>query len=61
MPLDSPAGQVTLSIEVLIPTPNILMMGGGHCAKAMSSTFDDLGWSYSISDSREEFCNAFIS
>ena len=49
---------MTLSIEVLIPTPNILMMGGGHCAKAMSSTFDDLDWNYSISDSREDFCNS---
>ena len=59
MPLDSLCGgQVTLSIEVLIPTPNILMMGGGHCAKAMSSTFDDLDWNYSISDSREDFCNS---
>lgn len=59
MPLDSLCGgQVTLSIEVLIPTPFILMMGGGHCAKAMSSTFDDLSWSYSVSDSRGDFCNA---
>ena len=61
MPLDSLCGgQVTLSIEVLIPTPNILMMGGGHCARAMSSTFDDLDWNYSISDSREDFCNSIL-
>ena len=57
-PLDSLCGgRVTLSIEVLIPTPHILMMGGGHCAKALANSIDSLNWKFSITDSRPEFCN----
>ena len=38
-PLDSLCGgQVTISIEVMIPMPHVLIMGGGHCGEALSST-----------------------
>ena len=36
-PLDSLCGgRVTVALEVLIPMPHILLMGGGHCAKAIA-------------------------
>ena len=57
-PLDSLCGgRVTLSIEVMIPMPHILLIGGGHCAQALAQSVDLLGWSYSVHDTREEFCN----
>ena len=57
-PLDSLCGgRVTVSIEVIIPPPHILMMGGGHCANALSAAIQSLNWNYSITDSRLEFCN----
>ena len=58
-PLDSLCGgRVTLSIEVMIPMPHILLIGGGHCAKALSKSIDLLGWKYSVHDTREDFCNS---
>lgn len=57
-PLDSLCGgQVTISFEVLIPTPHILLFGAGHCAKAIASHIRLLGWDYSVHDSRFEFAN----
>ncbi len=58
-PLDSLCGgRVTLSIEVIIPSPHVLMMGGGHCANALSSAINSLNWRHSVTDSRLEFCNS---
>ena len=58
-PLDSLCGgRVTLSIEVMIPMPHILLIGGGHCAMALSKSIDLLGWKYSVHDTRVEFCNS---
>ena len=58
-PLDSLCGgRVTLSIEVMIPMPHILLIGGGHCALALSKSIELLGWKYSVHDTREEFCNS---
>jgi xanthine dehydrogenase accessory factor len=37
--------------------PHILLIGGGHCAQALAQSVDLLGWSYSVHDTREEFCN----
>jgi len=57
-PLDSLCGgRVTLSIEAIMPSPHVLMMGGGHCAFALASTINSLGWNHSVTDSRVEFCN----
>ena len=57
-PLDSLCGgRVTLSIEVMTPSPHVLMMGGGHCAKALASVINSLNWHYSVTDSRLEYCN----
>ena len=55
-PLDSLCGgRVTVALEVLIPMPHILLMGGGHCAKAIADACIPLDWNYSVQDSRSEF------
>ena len=55
-PLDSLCGgQVTLSIEVMIPMPHVLLMGGGHCGQAIAKSLDALDWQYSVHDTRTEF------
>ena len=57
-PLDSLCGgQVTLAIEVIIAMPHVLLMGAGHCAKALVKGIESLGWNYSIHDTRSEFVN----
>ena len=55
-PLDSLCGgRVTVALEVLIPMPHILLMGGGHCAKAIAEACKPLDWSYSVQDSSAEY------
>ena len=55
-PLDSLCGgRVTVAMEVLIPMPHILLMGGGHCAKAIAEACIPLDWNYSVQDSRAEY------
>jgi xanthine dehydrogenase accessory factor len=55
-PLDSLCGgRVTLSLEVLVPMPHVLLIGGGHCAQAIAPALDALGWDHSIHDTRAEF------
>ncbi|RJU92244.1 MAG: XdhC family protein [Candidatus Poseidoniales archaeon] len=57
-PLDSLCGgQVTLAVEVLIPMPHVLLMGGGHCGQAIAHSLDALGWNHSVHDTRPEFAN----
>ncbi|MBA86846.1 MAG: hypothetical protein CMB29_02110 [Euryarchaeota archaeon] len=57
-PLDSLCGgRVTVSLEVIIPPPHVLLMGGGHCASALVTTIQSLNWNYSVTDSRLEYCN----
>ena len=42
-PLDSLCGgRVTVSIEMIVPPPHILMMGGGHCANSLAKTITSL-------------------
>jgi xanthine dehydrogenase accessory factor len=58
-PLDSLCGgRVTLAIEVIIAMPHVLLMGAGHCAKALVNGFQSLGWSYSIHDTRTNFVSS---
>ena len=55
-PLDSLCGgRVTVALEIMIPMPHILLMGGGHCAKAIAAACKPLDWQYSVQDSRSEF------
>lgn len=55
-PLDSLCGgQVTISLELMLPMPHILLMGGGHCSEAISKLLPKKGWNYSVQDTREAF------
>ena len=55
-PLDSLCGgRVTVALEILIPMPHILLMGGGHCARAIAEACSPLDWKYSVQDSRAEY------
>ena len=57
-PLDSLCGgRVTVALEVLIPMPHILLMGGGHCAKAIAEACIPLNWKYSVQDSRADYAS----
>lgn len=57
-PLDSLCGgRVTVSIEVMIPMPHLLIMGGGHCGEAIATSAHQLEWSYSVHDSRAEYAS----
>ena len=58
-PLDSLCGgQVTISLELMLPMPHILLMGGGHCSEAISKLLPKKGWNYSVQDTREAFTTA---
>ena len=58
-PLDSLCGgQVTISLELMLPMPHILLMGGGHCSEAISKLLPKKGWNYSVQDTREPFTTA---
>ena len=55
-PLDSLCGgRVSVALEVMIPMPHILLMGGGHCAKAIADACKPLDWNFSVQDSRAEY------
>lgn len=55
-PLDSLCGgRVTISIEVMMPMPHVLIMGGGHCGEALAACLHALTWSVSVHDTRSEF------
>ena len=57
-PLDSLCGgRVTVAMEVMIPMPHILLMGGGHCAKAIAEACMPLDWTYSVQDYRADFAS----
>jgi|TARA_B110000263_G_scaffold250181_1_gene271275 xanthine dehydrogenase accessory factor len=50
-------GRVTVAMEVIYPTPHILIVGGGHVGFSIAKVCDNLDWSYSVFDIREEYCN----
>jgi len=50
-------GRVTVSMEIINPMPHVLIAGGGHVGFSIAKVCDNLGWSYSIFDIRDEFCN----
>jgi len=53
-------GRATLSLEVIMPVPHILLLGGGHIGQAIAVQCDALGWDYSVQDSRAEFVSKNI-
>ena len=50
-------GRVTVAFERLDPSPHILLMGGGHVAKAISEACELLGWRHSVFDERGEYAS----
>ncbi len=48
-------GTVHVAIDVVAPAPHLLLLGGGHCAKAIADVCDVLGWAYTVVDARAEF------
>ena len=57
-PLDSLCGgKVTVAMEVLIPMPHVLIVGGGHVGRCIAIVCDTMGWSHSVFDVREEYAN----
>ena len=38
--------------------PHILIAGGGHCGQAISAVCENLGWTYSVFDVRNEFADS---
>jgi xanthine dehydrogenase accessory factor len=48
-------GTVTIAICVVAPVPHVLLVGGGHCARALASVLDVLGYGYTVIDSRAAF------
>jgi xanthine dehydrogenase accessory factor len=53
-------GRATLSLEVIMPMPHILLLGGGHVGQAIAVQCDALGWDYSVQDTRAEFVSKDI-
>ncbi|MDG1525003.1 MAG: XdhC/CoxI family protein [Candidatus Thalassarchaeaceae archaeon] len=57
-PLNSLCGGIlTVSMEVVLPMPHILLAGGGHCAQAIADASAPLGWSVSVLDARPEYAS----
>lgn len=50
-------GTVHLFIEPIIPMPRLLVIGGGHCGKALAELGVWMGFHVTLSDDREAFCN----
>ncbi len=48
-------GKVTVAMEVLTPMPHILLVGGGHCSRAIADHASLLGWRWSVLDPRPEY------
>ena len=49
-------GQVMVFIESLIPSPMIVIVGGGHVGKAVAHLAKWLGFRVAVSDDRPDFC-----
>lgn len=61
VPLDSLCGgRVSISMEVVMPMPHILLMGGGHVAQSIAHMCQGLGWDHSVQDTREEYSSTEV-
>ena len=48
-------GTVEIAISLVQPTPHLLLIGAGHCSRALSQLCDVLEWGYTIVDSRADY------
>ncbi len=49
-------GQVEVFVEPLLPSPTVVVVGGGHVGKAVAHLAKWLGFRVAVSDDRPEFC-----
>jgi xanthine dehydrogenase accessory factor len=49
-------GQVEVFVEPILPSPMVVVLGGGHVGKAVAHLAKWLGFRVAISDDRPEFC-----
>ncbi len=49
-------GQVEVFVEPLLPSPLLVVIGGGHVGKAVAHLANWLGFRVAVSDDRVEFC-----
>jgi xanthine dehydrogenase accessory factor len=52
-----PERSIEVFLEVLSPSKELLLIGGGHVAHAMATLASPLGWRITVSDDRAEFAN----
>src|SRR5438067_2673038 len=52
-------GTATVAISVVAAVPHVLLVGGGHCSRALASVLDVLGYGYTVVDSRPAFAEGF--
>jgi xanthine dehydrogenase accessory factor len=50
-------GQVEVFVEPILPTPMLIVVGGGHVGKAVAHLAKWLGFRVAVSDDRPEFCS----
>jgi xanthine dehydrogenase accessory factor len=50
-------GQLEVFVEPILPTPLLVVIGGGHVGKAVADLAHWLGFRVAVSDDRPEFCN----
>jgi xanthine dehydrogenase accessory factor len=48
-------GHVTVFLEVVVPADKLLIVGGGHCGRALAEAASLLGFSITVVDDRAEF------
>jgi xanthine dehydrogenase accessory factor len=49
-------GQVEVFVEPILPSPMVVVIGGGHVGKAVAHLAKWLGFRVAVSDDRPEFC-----
>ncbi len=49
-------GQVEVFVEPILPSPLVVVLGGGHVGKAVAHLAKWLGFRVAVSDDRPEFC-----
>jgi xanthine dehydrogenase accessory factor len=49
-------GQVEVFVEPILPSPVLVVVGGGHVGKAVAHLAKWLGFHVAVSDDRQEFC-----
>jgi xanthine dehydrogenase accessory factor len=49
-------GQVEVFVEPILPSPMVVVLGGGHVGKAVAHLAKWLGFRVAVSDDRPEFC-----